>query len=179
MLKVCAVYSTPNGPRANIVLTLIAVWSYVGFVGIIWFTWLQVTLFDIRFSRDSIFERTCKVVQLSAMIGFASAGSRFSSQIKDENVWAFKSLSMLLFGSRFMLALQYAINLWFIHEKLRSAVRGMFGIIGVHVLTGISYLIVSPNLRRGQHNRLTQTDVLDVQAERAPYLDDLVWSLYV
>lgn len=131
--------------NVNIILTSLAVWSYVGFVGIIWFTWLQVTLFDLRFSRDSIFERTCKVAQLSAMIGFASAGSRFSSQINDENVWAFKSLSILLSGSRFMLALQYAINLWFIHEKLRSAVRGMFVIIGVHILTGISYLIVSPN----------------------------------
>ncbi|KAL3704743.1 hypothetical protein TMatcc_008415 [Talaromyces marneffei ATCC 18224] len=119
-----------------------AVWSYVGFVGIIWFTWLQVTLLDLRFSRDSIFERTCKVVQLSAMIGFASAGSRFSSQIKDENVWAFKSLSILLSGSRFMLALQYTINLWFIREKLRATGRGMFVIIGVHTVTGISYLIM-------------------------------------
>ncbi|EED16145.1 conserved hypothetical protein [Talaromyces stipitatus ATCC 10500] len=119
-----------------------AVWSYVGFVGIIWFTWLQVTLFDIRFSRDSIFERICKVVQLSAMVGFASAGSRFSSQIKAENVWAFRSLSILLSGSRFMLALQYGINLWLIYGKLRTAVKGMSVIIGLHSITGISYLIM-------------------------------------
>jgi hypothetical protein len=84
------------------------------------------------------------------MIGFASAGSRFSSQIKDENVWAFKSLSILLSGSRFMLALQYAINLWFIHEKLQAVVKGMFVIIGVYTVTGISYLIVSLNTLCGQ-----------------------------
>jgi hypothetical protein len=119
------------------------VWSYVGFVGIIWFTWLQVTLFDIRFSRDSIFERICKVVQLSAMVGFASAGSRFSTHIQDENVWAFKSLSILLAGSRVLLALQYTINLWFIHNKLPAAIKGMTAIIGVLSATGIAYLIVS------------------------------------
>ncbi|OKL56805.1 hypothetical protein UA08_07758 [Talaromyces atroroseus] len=119
-----------------------AVWSYVGFVGIIWFTWLQVTLFDIRFSRDSIFERICKVVQLSAMIGFASAGARFSTNIQDENVWAFKSLSILLSGSRVMLALQYTINLWLIHDKLTTAIKGMVAIIGVLSVTGISYLIM-------------------------------------
>lgn len=118
-------------------------WSYVGFVGIIWFTWLQVTLFDIRFSRDSIFERICKVVQLSAMVGFASAGSRFSTHIQDENVWAFKSLSILLAGSRVLLALQYTINLWFIHNKLPAAIKGMTAIIGVLSATGIAYLVVS------------------------------------
>lgn len=118
-------------------------WSYVGFVGIIWFTWLQVTLFDLRFSRDSIFERFCKVTQLSAMIGFASAGSRFSSQIDDDNMWAFKSLSILLSGSRFMLALQYTINLAFIHEKMHAAVKGLSVIIVVQSVSGIAYLIVS------------------------------------
>ncbi|CRG92143.1 Transcription elongation factor SPT6 [Talaromyces islandicus] len=118
-----------------------AVWSYVGFVGIIWFTWLQVALFDLRFSKDSIFERTCKVVQLCAMVGFASAGARFSTRIQDENVWAFKSLSVLLSGSRFMLALQYTINLWFIHDKIYGAMKGMLAIIGVLSITGLTYLL--------------------------------------
>ncbi|KAH8701051.1 nineteen complex-related protein 2-domain-containing protein [Talaromyces proteolyticus] len=119
-----------------------AVWSYVGFVGIIWFTWLQVTLFDLRFSRDSIFERTCKVVQLCTMVGFASAGSRFSTRIQDENVWAFRSLCALLSGSRFMLAVQYMINLWFIHDKMYAAAKGMLAIIGVLSVTGVTYLVL-------------------------------------
>lgn len=132
-----------NKKRNTTNVSISAVWSYVGFVGIIWFTWLQVTLLDIRFSRDSIFERICKVVQLSAMVGFASAGARFSTNIRDENVWAFKSLSILLSGSRVLLALQYTINLWFIHDKLQRAIKGMVTIIGVLSITGISYLIVS------------------------------------
>ncbi|KAJ6129615.1 hypothetical protein N7512_002395 [Penicillium capsulatum] len=72
--------------------------AYIGFLGIIWFTWLQVTLFDIRFARDSVFERICKAVQLGAMVGFASAGTRFSIHIRDENAWAFQSLSLILGG---------------------------------------------------------------------------------
>lgn len=45
-----------------------------------------------------------------------------------------------------MLALQYAINLWIIREKLRGAVKGMFLIIRVYIVTGISYSMVKPNL---------------------------------
>lgn len=77
------------------------------------------------------------------MVGFASAGARFSTRIQDENVWAFKSLSVLLSGSRFMLALQYMINLWFIHDKIYRAMKGMLAIIGVLSITGLTYLVVS------------------------------------
>lgn len=77
------------------------------------------------------------------MIGFASAGARFSTSIQDENVWAFKSLSVLLSGSRFMLALQYTINLWFIHDKIYGAMKGVLVIIGVLFVTGLMYLVVS------------------------------------
>lgn len=101
-----------------------------------------MTLFDIRFSKDSVFERICKAVQLAAMIGFASAGSRFTARVSPENVWAFRSLTMLLAGSRFMLALQYAINIIFMYGKMQSAIRGMWAIVAVLTGTGFSYLVV-------------------------------------
>ncbi|KAK4500927.1 hypothetical protein PRZ48_009119 [Zasmidium cellare] len=37
--------------------------QYVGFFCIIWFTWYQVSLYDVRFGMDSVFERVCKAVQ--------------------------------------------------------------------------------------------------------------------
>lgn len=112
----------------------------------IWFTWLQVTLFDIRFARDSVFERICKVVELGTMIGFASAGSRFTTRIRDDNVWAFKALTVLLAVSRLMLAVQYSINLNFMHRKMKAAVKGMLVIISVllassAIFTGVSSVI--------------------------------------
>ena len=124
-------------------LLVVALGAYIGFLGVIWFTWLQVTLFDIRFARDSIFERVCKAAQLSVMVGFASAGTRFTTRIQDENVWAFQSLSFLLAGSRTLLALQYQINSMVIRGKMKDTAKGMNGIVATLVASSIVYLGVS------------------------------------
>ncbi|KAK1138929.1 hypothetical protein N8T08_001669 [Aspergillus melleus] len=117
-----------------------ALGAYTGFLGVIWFTWLQVTLYDVRFARDSVFERFCKAVQLAAMVGFASAGTRFTTQVRDENVWAFQSLSLLLGGSRILLALQYAVNILFVRQHMRHAARGVFLIATTLFITSLIYL---------------------------------------
>lgn len=109
-------------------------------------------LFDIRFARDSIFERTCKVLQLVAMIGFVSAGSSFASRAIDENLWAFSSLSLLLAATRLMLGLEYLFTLRFIHLKLRSATRGLAGIVMTLAVASAIYATVSilpPLTQRG------------------------------
>ncbi|XBQ93806.1 hypothetical protein V6000_009261 [Aspergillus fumigatus] len=113
--------------------------AYIGFLGVIWFTWLQITLFDIRFARDSVFERICKAAQLAAMVGFASAGTRFTTQIRGENVWAFQSLSLLLGGSRVLLAVQYAVNICLIHERMRPAARGLSIIVAALLASSLVY----------------------------------------
>ncbi|KAJ5765658.1 hypothetical protein N7520_005217 [Penicillium odoratum] len=102
-----------------------ALGSYVGFLGVIWFTWLQVTLFDIRFAQDSVFERTCKALQLAVMIGFASAGTRFTTRVGNENLWAFQSLSLMLAGSRLLLAIQYTITLAFMYRPMKATSKGV------------------------------------------------------
>ncbi|KAB8266268.1 nineteen complex-related protein 2-domain-containing protein [Aspergillus pseudonomiae] len=118
-----------------------ALGAYIGFLGVIWFTWLQVTLFDIRFARDSIFERTCKAIQLAAMVGFASAGTRFTTRVKDENVWAFQSLSIFLGGSRILLALQYTVNnLIFIRKRMKPAAKGVSIIAATLFVSSLIYL---------------------------------------
>lgn len=45
--------------------------QYVGFFALLWFTWYQVSLYDVRFSMDSMAERVCKALQFGVMIGFA------------------------------------------------------------------------------------------------------------
>ncbi|GAQ43467.1 uncharacterized protein AtWU_09926 [Aspergillus tubingensis] len=119
-----------------------ALWAYIGFLGIIWFTWLQVTLFDIRFARDSIFERICKAIQLAAMVGFASAGSRFTTRVQPENVWAFQSLSLILGGSRLLLALQYTVNAVFLRRRMMPAARGVSIIAGMQFVSSLTYLLM-------------------------------------
>ncbi|KAK2741882.1 hypothetical protein FQN57_005441 [Myotisia sp. PD_48] len=110
---------------SNDINSLEALWSYVSFLGIIWFTWLQVTLFDIRFARDSIFERICKAVQLATMVGFASAGSGFATQVREENVWIFHALSILLAVSRLILSLEYFLTSLLLHGTMPKAARSL------------------------------------------------------
>jgi len=45
--------------------------SYSGFFCILWFTWCQVSLFDVRFVADSFLERVAKACQFAVMIGLA------------------------------------------------------------------------------------------------------------
>ncbi|KAJ5085507.1 hypothetical protein N7532_010278 [Penicillium argentinense] len=131
-----------NNVKAHIdgLTVILALGAYIGFLGIIWFTWLQVTLFDIRFARDSVFERTCKAFQLGAMVGFASAGSRFTTHVQDENVWAFQSLSLILAGSRSLLAIQYTVNVYFIRKSMRPTARGLLYTAAAFWTTTLFYI---------------------------------------
>ncbi|KAM0114793.1 hypothetical protein ACP6JC_008682 [Aspergillus fumigatus] len=73
------------------------------------------------------------------MVGFASAGTRFTTQIRGENVWAFQSLSLLLGGSRVLLAVQYAVNICLIHERMRPAARGLSIIVAALLASNIGF----------------------------------------
>ena len=116
----------------------------------IWFTWLQVTLFDVRFARDSVFERVCKAAQLAVMVGFASAGTRFTTRVQGDNVWAFQSLSLLLAGSRTLLAIQYTFNRRFFRGRMEDTAKGMKHIVAILGISSVVYLGVSllPPYRR-------------------------------
>ncbi|KZZ91906.1 Low temperature requirement A [Ascosphaera apis ARSEF 7405] len=100
-----------------------ALFSYIGFFSIIWFTWLQITLHDVRFARDSILERTFKALQLATMVGFASTGPSFSTNIRFENRWAFKSLTVILACSRVLLGLQHAVAASFMITLMKPAYK--------------------------------------------------------
>jgi hypothetical protein len=52
--------------------------TYIGFFGILWSCWFQVTLHDVRFARDSIYERVCKTIQFVVFVGLALVGSNFN-----------------------------------------------------------------------------------------------------
>ncbi|RAK76435.1 uncharacterized protein BO72DRAFT_469328 [Aspergillus fijiensis CBS 313.89] len=116
-----------------------ALGAYVGFLGVVWFTWLQVTLFDIRFARDSIFERICKAIQMAVMVEFASAGTRFTTQVQDENIWAFQSLSLILGVSRLLLSIQYTVDAVFLSKRMRSASKRIYFIAATLFITGFIY----------------------------------------
>ena len=88
--------------------------SYIGFFSVLWFTWLQVALFDVRFSNDSAFERLCKLLQFGVMTGLAVVGPGFNTGTDDSEAEAktFRTLSLVLMASRLILAAQYGIVFW-------------------------------------------------------------------
>ena len=112
----------------------------------IWFTWFQSTLFDVRFSNDSAYERLCKVLQFGIMTGLAMAGPGFQTVFEADTddarlaVTAYRTLALILMASRFILAIQYTVALTFL-LKYRRAIMPMV----IHILTlvasGISFLI--------------------------------------
>ncbi|KAI9719986.1 MAG: hypothetical protein M1812_003111 [Candelaria pacifica] len=104
--------------------------SYIGFFAIIWGTWLQVALFDVRFALDSIFERVCKVIQLATMVGFASVGSQFAPEVIDQNFRAFQTMSILLLINRGLLVIQYSTVAVLISKKHKGALIFGFALGG-------------------------------------------------
>ena len=115
-------------------LILTALKSYIGFFGVLWFTWLQVTLFHLRLGVDSAFERICKGLQFGVMTGFAVVGPAYKVDWSSANdaafaIKAFKMLSIILMISRLVLAIQYAWAL--IH--LRSYKRAILPLL-IHVV---------------------------------------------
>ncbi|KAF1991232.1 hypothetical protein K402DRAFT_436525 [Aulographum hederae CBS 113979] len=62
-----------------------SLFAYIGFFSILWSSWYQITLHDVRFARDSIYERACKTIQFVAFIAFALVGSAFAPGTKDAN----------------------------------------------------------------------------------------------
>lgn len=51
---------------------------------IIWSTWFQITLHDVRFAQDSMYERICKILQFLVFVAFALVGSNFSPPEDEE-----------------------------------------------------------------------------------------------
>ncbi|KAI4088547.1 MAG: hypothetical protein LQ344_005981 [Seirophora lacunosa] len=82
--------------------------SYIGFFAILWFTWLEVVLFDVRFGTDSLFERIAKLIHCGVMITFAIVGPRFDPSKQGGEHVPMKQLNLVLVVSRVVLIAQYA-----------------------------------------------------------------------
>ncbi|KAI4657729.1 uncharacterized protein J4E78_006117 [Alternaria triticimaculans] len=89
--------------------------AYIGFFGILWSCWFQITLHDVRFARDSLYERVCKTIQFIVFVGLALVGSQFNpaSAKGQGNNTNFRILCYTLVISRGLLAIQYLVVLFF------------------------------------------------------------------
>ncbi|KAB8296737.1 hypothetical protein EYC80_002157 [Monilinia laxa] len=111
--------------------------SYAGFFCILWFLWLQVSLFDVRFVTDSVLERIAKALQFGVMIGLAIVGPDFNSS--NQKPSAFRSVAIILMASRLVLSLQYSAILYHVWYYKNSK-RPLFLVIMANVVAALIYL---------------------------------------
>lgn len=77
------------------------------------------------------------------MVGFASTGTRFTTHVTADNVWAFQTLSLILCASRMLLALQYTTTVAFMHTPMRSTAKGVAQTALIFWTSSLLYLGVS------------------------------------
>lgn len=122
------------------------------FFTILWFTWLQVTLFDARFSADSLFERICKALHFGVMIGFAIVGPKIGASAEENPVM--QQLTLILLASRVLLIVQYTTVLTFSRKQTDALIPLILQIITLVISTavfiGIYFSFNDANGTRGQ-----------------------------
>ncbi|KAL1644250.1 hypothetical protein SLS58_004530 [Diplodia intermedia] len=128
--------------------------AYIGLFAIIWFTWLQITLHDVRFAMDSGYERVCKVIQFVIFVGFALVGSSFNPGGKEHNNTNFRILCIMLFISRLLLGAQYSVALFFIRRKVRGLAWPLGLTITCFILCGGAFYSMVPAFSETSGNGL-------------------------
>ncbi|KAL2827109.1 bacterial low temperature requirement A protein-domain-containing protein [Aspergillus pseudoustus] len=115
--------------------------SYIGFICVLWFTWCQVTLYDVRFATDSLFERVAHACHFGVMVGLAVIGPNF---LASPDGWGpLQQLSLILMVSRVVLLCQYGSTLFFTwrYRKTRAPlIAVMLSLfVAVFIYLGISF----------------------------------------
>jgi hypothetical protein len=85
--------------------------AYIGFFSLLWLTWYQVSLYDVRFSADSVFERVAKAIHFGVMVGFAVIGPQWKPGQEIGDYKIYKAFGLMLMVSRLTLFCQYGVTL--------------------------------------------------------------------
>jgi hypothetical protein len=111
-----------------------------------WFTWLQTSLVDVRFSSDSYFHRALKLVSFGVFIGFAIVGPIFDTGPAFQDAKAFKAMSLILMTSRLAIMVQYAVVLWYV-RGYKKVLLPLLLHIGIMFVSAMSFLGLSFSFR--------------------------------
>ncbi|KZF26046.1 hypothetical protein L228DRAFT_257543 [Xylona heveae TC161] len=132
-----------------------SLFSFMGFIAIIWATWLQIALYDVRFAFDCYLERAYKLVQMAIMLGFAAVGSNFSTSITNENYKAFAVITVLLAVSRVLFILQYSVLMYFVKRRHLASIKPLIFTVCVFALTAVLYLaLLAPFLEHDSAQKI-------------------------
>jgi low temperature requirement protein LtrA len=126
-------------------------WTYMGYLTILWVTWFLIGLFDVRFVTDSLFERLTRSAHLGIMVGFSIVGTKFDPN--KQEAFAFQGLSVILMISRLVLAVQYGTIVWHI-RKYRHGAMAVAGIAVLHFVMAMVYLGITFRFEDGKNSRV-------------------------
>ncbi|KAJ6789396.1 hypothetical protein PWT90_00949 [Aphanocladium album] len=127
--------------------------AYVGYFSLLWGTWFVVTLYDVRYVTDSIFERVARAVQLGVLVGFTVVAPNFNPE--DQNQSTMMTMSLILCTSRVCLAIEYAHTLIQIF-KYKRARRPLYLQIAINVISAAVYLGITFRFQK-QNSRVYVT----------------------
>ena len=96
--------------------------AYIGFFALLWLTWYSNSLYDVRFTADCIFERCAKALHFGVMVGFAVVGPAWEPGKASYSLQKYEVLSFILMVSRFVLAAQYSVTLYFVRKHRATIV---------------------------------------------------------
>ena len=106
--------------------------AILGFFSLLWFTWLQTILYDVRFSSDSVFHQAHKAISCTIMLAFVACGSIYDTSNIALTYAGLKYMSFVLMTSRLALFFQYGIVFGQSHGYQRTVVP--------FLLTMVTYL---------------------------------------
>lgn len=119
--------------------------AYIGFFSLLWLTWYQTTLYDVRFSTDSVFERIAKAIHFGVMVGFATIGPQWKpgQEIPTSDYKIYKAFGLILMVSRLTLFCQYGVTLFYTKQYKKTVVPIMM-VMAWTLLAAILYGGLTP-----------------------------------
>ncbi|EME87753.1 uncharacterized protein MYCFIDRAFT_75593 [Pseudocercospora fijiensis CIRAD86] len=117
--------------------------QYICFFCVLWFTWFQVTLYDVRFAVDCVASRIWKAFHFCVMMGLAATGPMFKLGNKwDDRGLAIDNylhaLTLVLMASRLILVLQYLQTGLFI-SKYKETRMPMLLLLALYAIAATIY----------------------------------------
>ncbi|KAI0409702.1 hypothetical protein F4802DRAFT_614360 [Xylaria palmicola] len=107
-------------------------WSYVGYISLLWFDWFLVSLYDVRYLADSISERAARAVHMGVMVGFAVVSVNFTPDKQSRTTFQVTSLALAV--SRLTLSIRYSSVIW----HIRHFKQGKYPLIAVAAINFIA-----------------------------------------
>ncbi|KAK5655358.1 hypothetical protein OQA88_5925 [Cercophora sp. LCS_1] len=135
--------------------------AYVGYFAVLWFLWLNVMLFDVRFVVD---KRILRAVHLGAMVGISVVAPQYNPA--DQIKGTFQALSIILMISRLTLVAQYGTALYLRKGNFRAGAKfysretsrtGLITMCVTHSIAALIYLGITFRFTDSTNSRVFVT----------------------